>query len=270
MVKKLMKHEMLYYVRLMIPMYIVLLGVALLGRVLQIFESDTTAYDILFGSSVFAFVASIIVMLVLTMVFSIVRFYRHLFSGEGYLSFTLPVTPAQHIMVKVVGACCFTLATVAAALLSACVFVQGEVLVEVWKALVYLLKTFAETTYVRQLPLYALEFVVLFLVALVAGYLLYAACIAIGQTFRKNRVLAAVGVYFGYYMITQAISTVFSIALSFVMYSDAYDSIVAFMEAHIAGMIHTMFLVSIVIYAIMALVYFVITHYIMKNKLNLE
>ncbi len=270
MVKKLMKHEMLYYVRLMIPMYVVLLGVALLGRVLQIFESDTTVYDILFGSSVVAFVGAIVVVCVLTTVFGIVRFYRHLFSGEGYLSFTLPVTPAQHIAVKVIGASLFTLATLLAALVSACVFAPWDVLVEVCKAAAYLLKMCSETVGAWHLPLYALEFTVLILVAMVAGYLLYASCIAIGQTFRKNRVLAAVGIYFVYYMITQFIGTIFSVVLSMMIYSETYMNLVTFMESHVVGVIHTVCLLSVVIYAILAVVFYAVTHYIMKNKLNLE
>ena len=41
MVKKLLKHEFLAYLRVWIPMQIILMAAALFGRILQFFESDS-------------------------------------------------------------------------------------------------------------------------------------------------------------------------------------------------------------------------------------
>ena len=50
---------------------------------------------------------------------------------------------------------------------------------------------------------YIIEVLLLILVAIICGYLLIYACISIGQLARKNKILAAVGVYFGYSVVLQ-------------------------------------------------------------------
>ena len=68
----------------------------------------------------------IMVALAFPFVYSVIRFYRNLFTGEGYLSFTLPVTPANHLWVKVVTAVSFSLLSVLVAALSGVIITAGE------------------------------------------------------------------------------------------------------------------------------------------------
>ena len=102
MVKKLFKHEIKAYLRIMIPVYVCLLAVALLGRVIQFFEADTFIYSFVNGSSIFVYVVAIIACFGFSSVFSIVRFYKNLFTDEGYLTFTLPVKISQILNSKII------------------------------------------------------------------------------------------------------------------------------------------------------------------------
>ncbi len=266
MVKKLYKHEIEAYLRVWVPTQLVLLGVALLGRIIQMFESDTTTYNIINGSSVFAFVLAVVVSLGLTFVFSIVRFYKNLFTGEGYLTFTLPVTPTQHILTKLFVALLFQVATLLAVLLATSVITAGDVFVEIIKAAAYLWKT-VQRELGSHLPFYVAELCVLLPVALMTTMLLYYACLSVGQLTHKNRVLAAVGVYFGYYFATQVLGTVLLVVGSA---TSLIGEIEFFFSHHTAEAVHWLFGVLIVWYALQGVAYAFLTRYILKRKLNLE
>ena len=56
-------------------------------------------------------------MMVAVMVITIQRFYKNLLGDEGYLMFTLPVTPAQHITAKLTVGTVWTILSLALALL---------------------------------------------------------------------------------------------------------------------------------------------------------
>ncbi len=269
MVKKLFKHEIQAYTRPLIPMYLVLLGVALMGRFVQLFESETDAYSILFGSSIGAFVVSAIACLVLTTFFCIKRFYSNLFSSEGYLSFTLPVTSTQHILVKNTVAVLAQLASIIMIILSTCVFTLGDVCVEAFKAGGYLLKVFYEV-YNGHATLFIIEAIVTFIFAISASMMIYYACIAIGQRAKKNRVACAIGVYFIYYLIYQAIGTV-CIVLVTVFY-DAWqiEKLVEYLANNPIVANHLYFGLFFVISAVLYPIGFIITKRTIDKKLNLE
>ena len=140
MVKKLFKHELQYYLRTLLPMYIVLGGVALMGRFIEFFESADKAYSILRTSSVVMLGITCAAVLGLTLLFCVVRYYKNLFTGEGYLTMTLPVSPQAHILVKLAAGLLVNVVSFVAVVLAVCLFTVGPWLVELWKAAVYIYK----------------------------------------------------------------------------------------------------------------------------------
>lgn len=270
MVKKLFKHEFLAQLRLWLPMQIILLAVALFGRIVQFFETDTTAYDIVFGSSVVIYVLAIFAAVMLTLIFGIVRFYKNLFSCEGYLSFTLPVTADQHIMVKTLVSGCAMFGTLLVAFLSFAVFTAGDVFIEVMKAAGYLIKRFIAEFGGANFVFYLIEGILFVSIGTLGCYLLYYACIALGQTFKKNRVLGAVGVYFIYYTIVQAISTVLMIAVSFLAETTFFEAIADFVDTCPEAFIHIVLCGAVILCTLFSALYFGIIRLIIRKKLNLE
>ena len=265
MVKKLFKHEFAAYWRVLIPAWIALMGISVLGRMVQFLESDSTIYSIVSGSSMIFYAIAILVAIAFPFVYAIIRFYRNLFTGEGYLTFTLPVTPAQHIGVKVLTAVALQLVSLAVVLLSAAVMMAGELLVEVWKAGVYILGIVYDHMG-NHLIWFAVEAVLALVVVLVYATLYYDTCIAIGQLFRKNRVLAAVGVFFAFYVIEQIISTCVIIVAAFIN----WDSLVLFISENVYLCAHVGTWLCIVFYAVLGLVFYAVTHHIISKRLNLE
>lgn len=273
MVRKLLKHEFLFYWRLILPVHIALLGVALLGRFTQLFEADTVVYDVVSTSAVVLFVVAALASLLLTTIFCIIRFYRNLFSGEGYLTFTLPVTPTQHLLVKLLAAVVINLLSLLGVFVSTCVILDTDMLLEIGKALIFLYKEVGEALGANRihLTLYLVEMPILTVVSRFYQILVFYLCIALGQLFHKNRILIAVGMFFAYFLITQIIATVLSGALS--IYLSNFRSIIellTFIGKHPYASIHIVFGVSMAIYVGMAILFFFLTRRIIRRKLNLE
>lgn len=267
MVKKLFKYEIKSYLRVWLPVQIVLLGIALIGRFIQFFENDTTIYDIISGSSIFMFVVTSMASFGITVALGVIRFYKNLFTGEGYLTFTLPVTPAQHIITKVVTAVLFQITSVIMVILSVCIITSGEMLKEIIKAASYLLNL-AVPYLGANLGLYIVEFIALLIISTFSMYMHYYTCISLGQLFRKNRVLAAVGVYFGFYFVSQILGTVFGVAITFL--GTFMEKIGLFIQEHIIGFFHGVFCGGMIMSIIGIVIYFIVIKFVISRKLNLE
>ena len=139
MVKKLIKYDFRSYLRLILPIQLILIGIAALSRLVQLFEgTDSTVYDIVFTSSVVLYVIAAIVTLVLTAIVAIVRFYQGMYANEGYLNHTLPVTPAQHILSKLLVSMLFELGSLLAVFISFCVITLGELNIEISEVTLFL------------------------------------------------------------------------------------------------------------------------------------
>lgn len=269
MVKKLFKHELLAYARVLLPIYGIVLGIAAISRLIQAFETDSILFDILNGSAVFAFVVSATVCLVAASIFSIVRFYKNLFTGEGYLTFTLPVTTNQHLWVKLLAALVWDTASLITALLSVCIITAGDVFAEITKAIAYLWEQIPEQIG-GHLVFYILEFLCILLFATVYEHLLIYTCISAGQLFRKNRILAAVGVYYGLYIVMQVISTVVTVCITILGEAGVFDPLGAFIEQHPLPTVHIVLCAAAVLSAGGAAICYAVTHHILSRRLNLE
>lgn len=268
MVKKLFKQEFKYYIRSLTPVYIILLGIAVMGRILECFEAQTTAYSILRGSSIFALVAGILTTVGLTLAFCVIRYYKNMFSGEGYLTLTLPVTAEQHLFVKLGSAILAMLCSLVVSLLAVCVFTIGDWLRELVKAGVYIYNSLRPEFGVH-LPFLTVEFVLVVLFAMLAEILLFYMCISLGQLFRKNRVLAAVGVYFGLYLIFQILSTVASIVFS-VFLSTQLEALELWIQQYTHLALHIIFGICLLFNILLSLIYLLVSRHILTNRLNLE
>lgn len=269
MVKKLFKHEFAAFLRSMFPVWIALLGVSLLGRLIQLFENDTTVYNVIFTSSIVAYVLAIIVSFVLCTIFAIVRFHKNLFSYEGYLTFTLPVTNNQHITVKLLTAVLFEFINVIMVLISVFIITLGDVFKEIVKAGIYLVGMAIDKMGFHT-GFYAFEVILLIISAAIMEFLLFYACISLGQMSNKNRTMVAVGIYFGYYFATQIISTVI---MSVIVASYEYlhlEKIFEYISAHPFSSAHIIIWCMILGVLIISSVYFLITRYVLNKKLNLE
>lgn len=119
MLTKLIKQEFRATARVMIPMYLVMLALAVGAR---FFTDDLGELgDLLKALCALAVLACILV----NVAAMILRFKQNLLGDEGYLMFTLPVTVHQHLWAKLVAAVAWFAATLAISLGSLCILADS-------------------------------------------------------------------------------------------------------------------------------------------------
>ena len=107
MLAKLLKHEFKATARIFLPLYLILLIFGLINRIFNVFDifGDSISFNmqsILSVISSIIYFTLIVAIIVMTLVIMIQRFYKNLLGDEGYLMFTLPVKPWQHIVSKLI------------------------------------------------------------------------------------------------------------------------------------------------------------------------
>lgn len=109
MLKKLLKYEFIYLIKDFKRIYITYgISVAVVS-LLMLFDktaisdfSAFTAFTILLIMFALVYYIFTILLAFMTISHNVRRFKKNMFSHEGYLTNTLPVTPAQHIIAKVI------------------------------------------------------------------------------------------------------------------------------------------------------------------------
>ena len=135
MLAKLIKHEFKATARIFLPILgtvLVLTGAAALtvklGGILVLPGGTGWGGPVLgLASGLLCLLTFIAMMAMMTaaVVVTIQRFYKNLLGDEGYLMFTLPVTPAQHITAKLAVGTVWTLLSLALAVLAGCSALMG-------------------------------------------------------------------------------------------------------------------------------------------------
>ena len=271
MVGKLIKYDFMSFFRLLLPVQLIIIGIAVINRIVQFFEGDgSVVYSIAFTSSIVLLCVACVVALVMCVVIAIVRFYQGLFSSEGYLSQTLPVTVTQHIWSKLLVSMIFEIGTLFAIFIACNVATIGDVNAEVYKAIGYMLKE-ASVQVHGHLILYILEGVVLCLLTNAVMYLMFYFCISIGQLVNRKRILLAFGVFFGLYMLGQIVMTIFIIigVSNPGLWESFVKPITEWARQNPIGAFHVFFCSCIAIDAVFGLVFFLVSRVIMKRRLNL-
>jgi len=203
MVKKLLKHEFIYYIRsfgLFLPIVLV---IAVMARVFRCFDDSNAVNRIMIYSSSMILIVACAALVILSAVIGIVRFYKNMFSAEGYLTFTLPVTNAQHIFVKLLMSIVFEAVCLMVVTAAGAIALSGDALAAFWDGLWQMLRGIDAQIGTGHMVALIIEWILLAVASVVSGMLLFYACITVGQTAKKNRIIKAIGAYFVYYMITQ-------------------------------------------------------------------
>lgn len=119
MLIKLMKQEFRATARMMIPLYLVMLALAVGAR----FFTDEMGElgDLLKGLCVLAVLACVLV----NVAAMVLRFRQNLLGDEGYLMLTLPVTVHQHLWTKLVAAVVWFAATLVISVASLCILADS-------------------------------------------------------------------------------------------------------------------------------------------------
>ena len=273
MLAKLLKYEFKSTSRVVLILYAVLLAVAALIGILMrstgfwtsdlefgLFGSDGPGrtMSVILIALFIIYWALIMAVLIMTIITIVVRFYRNLLGGEGYLMHTLPVKTQTLINAKLITAFIWMMITYLAIFLSALLLasisgLMGAIFREIgWDNFVAQLKMVFGSF---NAPLWCVTLIV----GSFAGILMFYFSMALGNLANEHKVLFAVLAYIGLNTVLSFVTGVSSISFALMIEN------ISEMEV----MMSTIMWRALVIDVALAVGFYIGTNLILKKRLNL-
>lgn len=279
MLKKLLKYEFQATARYFLPLYLLIIVLALLTRLTMsiTIESNQLLKNLLVDLPsvlmAFAYGAGLLSIGLVTLLLVVQRFYSNLLGREGYLMFTLPVTPVKLLWSKLLAALVWGAASAAAVVVSLIVLLADQnifwYMKDFFGALLDLLSRGGTPVWMILL----LGVAVLLTSALHAYLQIYAAII-LGCQAKKYRILLGIVIYIGISMAEQFLMGVGMTILALVpdfsmslLYLFGYQQSTPEAVYSLFNLVLTGLLVFNVV---LGTGYYVLTWQMMKKRLNLE
>lgn len=270
MYAKLIKHEFRATSRIMLPLYGAVLIMAAMTQAVLVLQNVFTISSLwisipaglLFALSILG----VVVMVFVGCIVTILRFYKNLLGDEGYLMFTLPVTPAQHITAKLTTGVTWTAISVLLAITT--MFFLSSSLMG-WDA-------FA-ADFSRQFSALGIQgwavigmIALFFLVALCMKYLMLYTSMSVGSLYGTNRLLSSVIAFVAISFILQVVLLIGVGALAiFAQVTGVLPAWMSSVEANPLLFAGVLFGGIGILLFVLCLVFFLATRHILTHKLNL-
>lgn len=250
--------------RVLLPIYAATLIVGIItGIFIKIQDkpvfSDVTIVGVFFVICAIAYAVLIMAAILLGYFFSITRFKKSMLETEGYLMHTLPVTAEQNILANAITAVVYQILGIVTAGISG-IFIMlicanfAEIeFYNLFNSLMAIIRKYA-----GQIAAYTTETIVLSVISLFTANFMFYASLAIGHSFNGKRVFKSICAFVGFYIISQIIN--FNLINPVINFSNSFDS----------GNMHAVLIPVTILEAVYGAVYFIITTYFIKNKLNLH
>ena len=276
MLGKLIKYDLKSITRFLLIIHIFLIAAAVFGRVFLTGRIDFEADEINEFLLTLTFVIYIIIFAGVSFGTSIiiaVRFYKNLFSDEGYLTNTLPVTKGMHLLSKTIAGSLWCLIDTLLICLCAYILMAVPVITEPlsahWDEFIHLLGFQGQ----GDLNLFLLYMLLLSVVSAVGNVVIIEASIIFGQLFNGHKVLGAVVAYFVITTITSIAVTVAMGVQGILSDSIAMNSGTASMAPEsidLAGYLTDIMNLSLILSLCLTVILYLLSYFIMRRKINLS
>jgi len=262
MLKKLMKYEFMAMGRVFLPLYGALLILSVVNMIFGVLKLSTpTVIGILIS------VLLIIGIPVVTLILIIQRFWSNLLSSEGYLMMTLPVRTSKIILSKVFVAFIWSAASAIVVIASILIMaVSGINLSDAVEQIRGLLVVVPLSS--SQLVILFIEFLIALTLSTISSIMALYACMSFSMVANKYRWLVAIGAYIALMTALQTIAAIFIAIGAAVGLSDGFQQFL--LSFTLFGTIQMSVLIYFIVEAALCTLYFCITRYMLKNKLNLQ
>lgn len=285
MLGKLFKYENKSVSKLLTPMALAVIILPVLGALIlkmQFIFGDkfedgsivSSIFSLASGIMIFFIVIATISACFISLFILMQRYYKNLFSDEGYLTFTLPVKTGSIILSKLFTAVIWSVIVAVCTIIGVMIFVlfgtsasfiNNEV-VDGFSQVFKQIFEFYFTGSAVQI-IYLIELLISIIVSLFTNILLMYLAITIGcQIAKKHKVLASIGMYFVISSVVSVLSTIIQVITTTTLYG-GFDFI--YVEPTLSD-VTLILLPSIIFSIILGVCYFLLNNYILKNKLNIE
>lgn len=280
MLKKLLKYDWKSVSGLLLILHGILLAYTLIGRIGIAFGlskygdtltgSVTEAYGIVSGIYILIYVFFIMAIMVVTGVYLAARFHKNLFSDEGYLTHTLPVSPAKIMWSKILVSWAWSVIDAVFVVASIMMLVLFKQTFEPFKNVVCEFFSILAGVYGMQNQVLMILLILTVLAQFFGCYtmlVLFSMCL--GSLFKTHKILGAVVSFFGINIILSIVSTIIMFAVPG-WSSTGSVSVTAAANGGFIGGENSIFLFTFVWNLALAVVFFLGSRYILSRKLNLE
>ena len=272
-----MKHEWLSTWKVPTALCIYLGILTILGCtsfVSPLWQSDNMVVQVIAGFSIFIYILSLIGICIAIFAYFVVRFYRNMYTDEGYLMHTLPVKSWEHILTKGLTFFIWSLISVLAVffsifsiIFSAALSVSGinwgdffSQLQEFWPEIMREFQAFWGTSLATTIILC----IVAAICQLIFSILMIYGSISIGQTFNRHKVMASFIAYVCLNMVLSLVRSLLQIPLLLIR-TEQLDRFTS-----VSSILGPSFWMNLVMNGIGIVVFYLITQIIMQKKLNLD
>lgn len=277
MLGKLFKYDMKQISRIMLPLLLLTFGTTVFGTAAIKTVNEivvpmeygiarnvlSSSLYMVFGISVFVLIA----FAVMAIFFTVARFYKNLFTDEGYLTFTLPVNTSTLIFSKFWATLLWLAITAAAVIAFSLIYLtfgyapRGEILNSAFYSdMGQMLRFFLDRIDLSDALLLS-ELLVCVILQVVHVVMTLFLAVTIGSIVaKKHKILASIGFYYIINAIVSIIMT--SGTMGFALNADAVSNSYAVMQLLLA--------IGIAFYAILSITEFIIINAFLKKKLNLQ
>ncbi len=229
-------------------------------------DNVSKARDITIVVTMLIFVAILIAMFTVTVLFIIQRFYKGLLGDEGYLMHTLPVKPTALIGSKLLSGMTVTVVSILVAIFSMFLLIPVEI-EDVFGEIRYGWREFLSMTGANP-GLLITEIIVYMLVGIASGLLLVYLAMCIGQLFNSHRVAMSFVAYL-------AISVVLSVISSMLPFIGFDFELSVSPDSPVSSYVtwsgfHQRVWFQIIWEAVCGIAAYVGSEFILRKKLNLE
>lgn len=271
MLGKLIKYEFKHTSKIMFTTWAILVVATLMGsfalyRLDQGNNSDATFFGIMNGIILVLYVIALIGIYCVDFIYLCYHYHKTMYSSQGYLTHTLPVSPAATFGVKILAFFVWMIASSVLLAVSVLILLQvgsgGEFFDTV---LSFSWPEFAQQVneiFGMSIPLLIFLFASSAISGILWRILWVTASMAIGQLFQSGRMGFSILAGFGIYMVNQIINTLFLVCSGY--------STGAFLDGSFRDFMTTIMGGGITISVVMLIALYGICIYINKKKLNLD
>lgn len=267
MLKKLLKYEFLSTGRIMVPIYLAVLIVSVVTGVLGRGDLDRAMEDmILFRIFIVIYGVLVIAMVILTVFVIVERFYKNMLRGEGYLMHTLPVAPWMLIASKLICALVWELLALVVLFLSLFLFAA------LGGAWVFFAEIFHDPVFAEVLRtsggiilLLAATLIVQFVRIILTFY----ASMSMGGAATRHKLAYSFLAFVVILIVENVISVVAHLGTAANL-TATMATLTAFESIDMGQAVVGLLTRQLIMDMIFATVLYLITHYFLKKKLNLE
>ncbi|PKM60197.1 MAG: ABC transporter permease [Firmicutes bacterium HGW-Firmicutes-4] len=275
MLGKLIKHETRATSRIFLPLYGALLILTIFTKLVMAIgapdffseaaSNNNNVAEIILGISFTLYFVLIVGICVMTLMMIIQRFYKNLFTDEGYLMFSLPVKTWELVLSKLLVGMIWSAVCTVMIFLTFFIFSLGTFsMIELSQTIRSAYSMFYLQTGM-ELNFFMVEMILFILVETVASILMIYVSIAIGQLFNQHRIVAAFGAYI---VITIVMQIIMSIAMAVFAIGNLESMVLNGSEAMTT--IQWLINGSTALNVVLGIGFYYVTHTIMKKRLNLE